>query len=96
MGRLFFILFVCSVIAGPSSIIDFKRELDDHFQHREVALVACSYTVKGWIPYNMRVDKKKFYLPAYANPWDYIKDYDPNNKLHMKILESSLEGEESK
>jgi hypothetical protein len=75
-------------------LIDLRGEIDDHFQHREIALCVGPWNVKGWIPYTMRVDKKQCFLPPYADPWKYIKNYDPNNSRHMAIVIESLEGEE--
>ena len=92
--KLIIILLFIVIVGGPGVLIDLRGEIDDHFQHREIALCVGHWNVKGWIPYTMRVDKKQCFLPPYADPWKYIKNYDPNNSKHMSIVIDSLEGEE--
>lgn len=45
--------------------------------------------VKGWIPYEMRIDKNNYYLPPKQDPRKYIKNFDKNNKKHMNIYKKA-------
>jgi hypothetical protein len=88
--RSIFLIVVAIILGGPTVFLDLKHEIDDHFQHREISICVGPWNVRGWIPYHMRVNKKKCYLPPYEDPWKYIKNYDPNDSKHMAIVLDSL------
>ena len=83
----------CLIIGLPTGAIkELRGELVDHFIHEE-SFYACPYTIKGFIPYEMRINKKNYILPKGADPWKYIKNYDPKNRRHLNIVISSMEEE---
>ena len=44
---------------------------------------------EAWIPYDMRVDKDVYDMPKDGNPYRYIKNYDPRNERHRRIVENA-------
>ena len=46
----------------------------------------------GWIPYYYRMHKNVYNMPKDGDPYVYIKDYNPNNEEHRKIVERARRG----